>query len=316
MLLRRITSVCVVLLFIFSSCKKEEAYQPNPSQSSPVNTTDTTQTPTPCFPPADDDNLFLGNPTNAERFVQFPNNYLLDHEYYIEGYSNERGTPLWVSWHLQSEDLGSTPRQNDFRIDYSLDPGVFYQVPPYAYSGSGFDRGHNCPSADRTSTVEANSSTFLMTNMSPQSPKLNQGPWAGLETYIRNTLVGSSREAFIVMGSYGEGGIGNLGTVTYTINNGNVTVPEKFFKIAIIIPKGDVDFSRLDTSATVLAVNMPNNNGLYSTASGGQSAWRSYRTTIANIESDAALRGIHYDLLRNITDTTLKNYLKQKFSVN
>ncbi|WP_255412675.1 DNA/RNA non-specific endonuclease [Chitinophaga sp. S165] len=38
------------------------------------------------------------------------------------------------------------------------------------------DRGHNCPSADRTSTT-ANSSTFLMTNMIPQAPQNNQQTW-------------------------------------------------------------------------------------------------------------------------------------------
>lgn len=267
----------------------------------------------PCFPPVDNDNLFLGNPTNAERFLMYPDNYLLDHGYFSLGYSNERGIPLWVSWHLESGDLGSTPRQDDFREDENLDSGVFYRVPSNAFSGSGFDRGHNCPSADRTTTVTANSTTFLMTNIIPQSASFNQGPWAGLETYIRNTLVGTNYEAFIVMGSYGAGGVASSSTI-YSLHNGRVTVPEKVFKIALIIPKGNSDFSRVDTSARILAVTMPNDNRLYTTS--GQTAWRNYRTNISAIESDADLRGIQYDLLRNISDTAVKHYLKQKMSVN
>lgn len=85
------------------------------------------------------------------------------------------GTPNWVAWHLQSEDMGSAPRQDDFRSDNTL-PSAWYRVVSTSYSGSGFDRGHNCPSADRTSTIAANSSTFYMTNMIPQAPTLNQVP--------------------------------------------------------------------------------------------------------------------------------------------
>ena len=43
-----------------------------------------------------------------------------------------------------------------------------------SYSGSGFDRGHNCPSADRTGSVADNTATFLISNMMPQAPRNNQ----------------------------------------------------------------------------------------------------------------------------------------------
>jgi endonuclease G len=56
---------------------------------------------------------------------------------------------------------GSAPRQDDFRADGSL-PSGWYQVKPPDYSGYGFDRGHNCPSADRTGSVVDNPATFLM----------------------------------------------------------------------------------------------------------------------------------------------------------
>ena len=67
------------------------------------------------------------------------------------------------------------------------------------YSGSGFDRGHHTPSADRTSSIPDNSATFFMTNMMPQAPNNNQGPWEELETYCR-TLVGQGNELYIIMG--------------------------------------------------------------------------------------------------------------------
>ena len=148
----------------------------------------------------------MGNPSNAVVDVNQPNNYLLDKPQYAVGYSRDNGRPNWVSWHLDSTWLGSTPRQDDFRADTTL-PAGWYQVQATDYSGSGFDRGHHTPSADRTNTVASNSATFLMSNMMPQSPDNNQGPWESLESYCRS-LVSSGNELYIIAGGSGSGGTG------------------------------------------------------------------------------------------------------------
>src|SRR5687767_7580805 len=114
-------------------------------------------------PPPASVHLTMGNPSNAVTDAGQPTNYLLNKAQYAVSYHRDKGRPNWVSWHLDSSWLGSTPRQDDFRADASL-PAGWYQVQGTDYSGSGFDRGHYCPSADRTKTVADNSSTFLMTN--------------------------------------------------------------------------------------------------------------------------------------------------------
>ena len=106
---------------------------------------------------------------------------------------------------------GSVSRQNDFRNDATL-PSGWYEVGSNSYSGSGYDRGHMRPSADRTLTVDDNSATFLMTDMVPQSANNNRGPWAKFENYLR-TLVSSGDEIYIYSGGYGSQG---------TIDNGDV----------------------------------------------------------------------------------------------
>jgi endonuclease G len=244
-------------------------------------------TPTPTPPPAGE-HLTMGNPSNAVVDVNQPSNYLLDKTQYAVSYNRDKGRPNWVSWHLDSTWLGSTPRQDDFRNDTTL-PAGWYQVQATDYSGSGFDRGHHCPSADRTNSVASNSATFLMTNMMPQAPDNNQGPWANLETYCR-TLVSSGNELYIIAGGSGSGGTGSNGGTTTTIASGHVAVPSQTWKVIIVLPSGTNDVSRVTTSTRTIAVIMPNAQGIRA------NDWKTYRVSVDQVES---LTG--YDFFSNVS---------------
>ena len=207
--------------------------------------------PTPTPTPAPGEHLTMGNPSNAVTNVAQPNNYLMEKPQYAMSYSRDNGGPNWVSWHLDSSWLGSTPRQDDFRADTTLPTG-WYRVQATDYSGSGFDRGHMCPSADRTVSVTANSSTFLMTNMIPQLPANNQGVWANLESYSR-TLVSQGNELYIISGGHG---------LQFFIANGHVAVPAQTWKVIIVLPVGSNDVSRVTTATRTIAVVMPNSGSI------------------------------------------------------
>jgi endonuclease G len=200
-------------------------------------------------------------------------------------YNRSKATANWVSWHLDPSWTGTTPRQDDFRADNTL-PAGWYQAGSTSYSGSGFDRGHNCPSADRTASVADNSETFLMTNMIPQAPVNNQQTWANLEAYGR-TLVGQGNEVYIIMGCYGVGGTGSAGSAN-TINNGNITVPSNIWKVLVVLAQGTNDVGRVTTSTRVIAVNTPNLNTT--------GAWGTYRTSVDAIEAATG-----YDILSNVS---------------
>ncbi|PYF76047.1 DNA/RNA non-specific endonuclease [Pedobacter nutrimenti] len=246
--------------------------------------------------PGDDNNLLLGNPSGAVANVTSANNYLMDKPYYAVSYNRDRGTPNWVSWHIQSSDLGTASRSNDFRADTSL-PSGWYQVQSSSYSGSGFDRGHNCPSGDRTSTTTANSATFLMTNMIPQAPNNNQQTWANLENYTRS-LVTAGNEVYVICGSYGTGGTGSNGGVTTTVDNGNVTVPSNVWKIIVVLPNGNNDLSRISSSTRVITVNTPNTNSI-------NQDWKTYRTSVNAIETATG-----YNFFANVP-ASVRTALKQ-----
>ena len=232
----------------------------------------------PDSPPASGDNsdLLFGNPSNAQTSVVMMDNYLLDQKYYTESYNSTHGEPNWVSWHLDASNITNvSDRLNNFAAFNGLPTG-WYQVQSNSYSGSGFDRGHNCPSADRTSSTDANSATFLMTNMIPQAPQNNQQTWANLENYLREQVV-AGNEVYIIMGSYGTGGTGSNGSAN-TVNNGHVNVPSNIWKVAVILPVGSNDISRVTSTTRVIAVNTPNNNSI-------NSDWKQYIVRVRDIEN-------------------------------
>lgn len=248
------------------------SFDEHAADESPANTNAKQSTDTPAVD--DNTNLLLGNPSNATTSTRTPNNYLIDRPYYTLSYNRSRGGPNWVSWYVGNEWLGHIKRVNDFRADDALPPG-WYHVQNTSYQGSGFERGHNCPSADRSNSLKANSATFLMTNMIPQAPANNQITWGNLEDYER-MLVKNGNEIYVIMGSYGQGGYGTRGFHN-TIDSGRITVPAYIWKVIVVLPEGNNDLQRVDAATRVIAVITPNNNAI-------KPNWTNYLCTVRDIE--------------------------------
>jgi endonuclease G len=239
--------------------------------------------------------LMMGNPSNAVTSTSYPTNYLLVKSQYAVSYNNNKRTPNWVSWQLNSSWLGSTPRQDDFRADTTL-PSTWYRVSASDYSGSGFDRGHMTPSADRTNTVSSNSATFLMTNMIPQAPDNNQGVWANLENYLR-TLVSQGKELYIISGPAGSCGTGSNGTkcslAAATSPSNSITVPASVWKVIVVLDNPGSGVSGVNTSTRVIAVDIPNVQGVRT------ALWQNYRVSVDSLEQKTG-----YNFLSTIPATT------------
>ncbi|MEB3291109.1 MAG: DNA/RNA non-specific endonuclease [Leptolyngbya sp.] len=219
----------------------------------------------PPVPPSNNPHLVLGNPSHAG--MTNPNNYLLERPQYVIAYSRDRRILNWASWQVDAGWLGQTPRQDNFRPDGSLPQG-FYQVTPTDYRGSGYDRGHVVPSGDRTKNVQDNSATFLMTNIVPQTPENNRGPWRELEEYGRDRVYQFDDRLHIFAGTYGQ---------LHTLGSRPIVVPSRLWKIIIVydrLPEGGLG---LGPNSQVIAVDMPNRSDI-------EGDWQRYRTTIHRIE--------------------------------
>ena len=101
---------------------------------------------------------------------------------YSVEWDNAKIANRWTCYELHEGNTMSTVGRHD---DFKADPEVAVSSTLDDYSGSGFSRGHLCPSADRLCTVEQNKQTFFLTNMQPQYQSHNGGLWSRLESQIR-----------------------------------------------------------------------------------------------------------------------------------
>ncbi|MEG4912283.1 DNA/RNA non-specific endonuclease [Microcoleus sp. B7-D4] len=219
-------------------------------------------------------NLLLGNPSNATPSVANNiDNYLMVKPQFVMSYNSKTKTANWVSWQLNKSWIGAADRQDNFRPDDAL-PADWYKVRPNDYTGSGYDRGHIAPSADRTRNEPDNSSTFLMTNMMPQVPELNRGVWGDLEEYCRE-LVAQGKELYIVAGPVGrKGSIGR---------KEKIAVPAKNWKVIVVLDRQGLGMQGIDANTRTIAVMMPND------ASVKGKGWKSFRVSVARVERETGL---------------------------
>lgn len=244
------------------------------------------------FQVVDSPHLMFGNPSDAAAKLSWPNNFLLLKPQFALSYNRDRGTANWVSWQLNSSWLGSQQRTDDFRIDPDL-PADWPLVDSMDYRESRYDRGHLAPSGDRTANREDNSATFVMSNIIPQSPGNNRGPWNELEGYCRK-LVAQGKELQIVAGPLGQ--IGRIGKA-------KVVVPQSTWKVILVLDSPGLDDGDVSATTRVIAVNMPNVNSIEN------QSWREFRTTVDELEE---LTGYDFfSVLENAVEAAIESRIDQ-----
>jgi endonuclease G len=132
-----------------------------------------------------------------------------------------------------------------------------------------------------TSSRTDNDATFVMSNMLPQTADLNQEVWRKLEEYSRD-LVRRGNELYTICGGHGTRG---------KIAQGKVNVPLHCWKVIVVLPQGNNDRQRINTDTRVIAVDMPNQDGIAS------DPWRKYIVTVDTVEAATG-----FDFLSNLSE--------------
>ncbi len=214
----------------------------------------------------------LGNPSGAIADTNNHDHYLILRPIEAIDYNDNLGQPNWASWDLTAEDAsGAVDRQDSYTGDTNLPPS-FHMVGAGDYAHSGYDRGHLCPSADRTDSTNHNDQTFLMSNMMPQTGSNNSGVWKNFEDYCRSLAI-NNNELLIICGPSGFDG-SRINT------NGYVAIPQYTWKIAVVVTNGDgTASSRITTNNRVIVIKVPNTNGV-------SSVWQNFITSANQIQVD------------------------------
>jgi len=187
-----------------------------------------------------------------------------------------------VAWRLSAKWLGNVKRgQHQFKEDMDLPANL--RISPQCYTNSGYDRGHMCPAGDRNKSYEAMYETFLTSNIVPQTSGNNQGPWNDFENYCRH-LAKMGKELYIYSGPTEQWATIPKDNKTNMCNL-KIAVPKSVWKIALILPEGENDAQRIEKSAEIIAIEIPNNDRIQK----GDN-WKDFCTTVAAIEQKTGYR--------------------------
>jgi endonuclease G len=183
---------------------------------------------------------------------------LLENGSYLVDFDGASRIPHWVAYELTAEEgHGAVGRSDNFSVDERVATSA-----PSKWPGSGFDRGHMKPAADSRGSAAEMQSSFLMTNMAPQTPALNRGEWKGAEELVRAWSAQYGR-VYVVMGP----GQASRGTIA-----GGVRVPTHFWKAVL----------RYGADTSAVAFVFPNSDEVPGEVG-------SYRVTVDSLESFSGL---------------------------
>ncbi|PAF53010.1 endonuclease [Helicobacter sp. 13S00482-2] len=147
---------------------------------------------------------------------------VMDKYYYINCYSFEHKGTNAIAYKIEGKilELGSAGKRPTFKSDTQIPEE--YRTKTQDYTHSGYDRGHTLSNQSMNATTKAQASTFLMSNITPQNPQINQRVWKKAEDRERKL----AKE---------KGSAQVLNIVIYSKNpkhiKDNIAIPESYIKI-------------------------------------------------------------------------------------
>lgn len=208
---------------------------------------------------------------------------------YIVGYSDLKGNPLWVVYQLTpaKENAPHLKRPDGFHADWR-NVGL---ITSGDYTNSGYDRGHMAPNHAISILYgkEAQYETFLMTNITPQKPSLNQKLWQQLEEKELEMFAPKFKALWVYTGPLFDAKVRRLKSSYF------VEIPDAFYKMYVGIEE--------DGTLRALAFILP------------QNAKTTDRLEKYAVSIDEVERRSGFDFLHELEDE-LEDEIEKKVDVN
>ncbi len=156
---------------------------------------------------------------------------VLDRGEFKIGWSPSLRHPVWVVYHVPAtaaHEMGKRP-------NFSKDRNVASSPSPQDYARTGYDRGHMVPNRAIVTRFgpDVQRKTFQMTNIAPQRPALNRGPWREMEQRIADLWTAKYGEIWVIVGAIPSKDRTKLGKTS-------INVPEKYYMVIASQTKDDV----------------------------------------------------------------------------
>jgi endonuclease G len=182
-------------------------------------------------------NCVFGMPKKLAGY-DFGNTRCISREGYVLEHSAKDKIPLWVCERVTKDQVSGElkrPKPEPFAPDPLLKGQRRAELKDYR--GSGYDRGHQSPSANQTVSSKLQNETYFLSNMAPQFGALNQRIWKSLEEHVRDLAV-KTGTVYTVTGpmfydpAEDEPATAD-GYVEYEMIGDEVAVPTHFYKIVL-----------------------------------------------------------------------------------
>lgn len=169
-------------------------------------------------------------PTGVElpAFTNEEDELIIEHTGFTLSYDRYTNCPKWVAWELTADEVRSrdVARSNNFKPDDEVPP--LNRIETSDYNGSGYTRGHMCPSGDMKWDEQAMNDCFLMSNICPQTKALNRQWWEIVETACREWAK-QEGSVYICCGPIYDGNTPDR----YIGRGEKIRVPDAFFKVVL-----------------------------------------------------------------------------------
>lgn len=150
----------------------------------------------------------------------------------------------WVAYRYDNKlNQQKTGRTDAWGVDPYFNSDTQNQIAIQTFYGEGYsyNRGHLVGSAERLYSVEANSQTFYMTNMSPMNGQFNSEYWGEIEDHVRDwgRACGAGDTLYVVKGGTIDNRV--LGSIPLRTTAGgtvNMVIPQYYY-IAVLSLSAD-----------------------------------------------------------------------------
>ena len=149
---------------------------------------------------------------------------VLDRGEFAVGWSPSLRRPVWCAYHVTPDVM----YQSGQRPGFAKDKEAANSPSPGDYTHSGYDRGHMVPNHAIESRygTDDQKKTFLMSNIAPQTPALNQGVWRNVEHRIADFWPAKYGEIWVIVGTIpnrrGE-----------TLSGTDIEIPGRFYQVIV-----------------------------------------------------------------------------------